>query len=64
MINLAHTMEMTTVAEGVETIAQLDVLRCMGCPVVQGYLLSRPVSVADLAKLLEREPAVFAKFAA
>ena len=64
VINLAHTMEMTTVAEGVETIAQLDVLRCMGCPVVQGYLLSRPVSVADLAKLLEREPAVFAKFAA
>lgn len=36
------------VAEGVETGEQLDFLRQLGCPVVQGYYFSKPISAEDL----------------
>lgn len=39
---LAKCLEMTTIAEGVETIEQLETLSNIGCDEVQGYLLSRP----------------------
>ena len=41
-----------TVAEGVETEDQLEVLRKLGCPRAQGYLLSRPLPVEQFAALL------------
>ncbi len=40
---LAHNLGLTTVAEGVERPDELDVLRELGVPLVQGYLLARPV---------------------
>jgi len=40
----------TTTAEGVETEAQLEQVRAEGCSEVQGYLFSRPVPAAQLAK--------------
>ena len=40
------------VAEGVETEAMWDALREQGCTLAQGYLISKPVSAADLAPLL------------
>jgi diguanylate cyclase (GGDEF)-like protein len=43
MIDLAASVGLTTVAEGVETPAQLAALRTTGCEYVQGYLFSRPV---------------------
>ncbi len=49
VINLAHALGLRVVAEGVETEAQLDVLRHLGCDYAQGYLFSRPVPATELA---------------
>jgi EAL domain-containing protein (putative c-di-GMP-specific phosphodiesterase class I) len=46
-IDLAHNMGLSVVAEGVEDDATLDRLRGMGCDMVQGYLLSRPLGAAE-----------------
>lgn len=45
---------MDTVAEGVETVAQYDALREMGCDQLQGYLMSKPVSSDEFAALLQQ----------
>jgi predicted signal transduction protein with EAL and GGDEF domain len=50
---IAHRLGRTVVAEGVETAAQLERLRCFGEPVIQGYLFSRPLAPADFAAYLE-----------
>jgi diguanylate cyclase (GGDEF)-like protein len=42
IISLAHCLGMKTVAEGVETSAQMEVLRALGCDEIQGYFISRP----------------------
>ncbi len=57
VVQLADSLHLTTVAEGVETVEQADLLRGMGCQFGQGYLWSRPVPVADYLALL-RGPAV------
>lgn len=44
-IDLAHAMEMEVTAEGVETPAALALLSVMGCDMVQGFLISRPLSI-------------------
>jgi diguanylate cyclase (GGDEF)-like protein/PAS domain S-box-containing protein len=51
-IRLAASFGMKTVAEGVETQEQLELLRELGCDAVQGYLVSRPVSATDLERWL------------
>jgi EAL domain-containing protein (putative c-di-GMP-specific phosphodiesterase class I) len=43
---------MTTVAEGVETIEQLEHLDALGCNIAQGYLFSRPGSASAIEALL------------
>lgn len=52
IINMAHGMGFKTIAEGVETQAQLDYLRQHGCDEIQGYFFSRPVPAADFERLL------------
>jgi diguanylate cyclase (GGDEF)-like protein len=52
IIDLAHAFEMTTVAEGVETRAQLDYLTREGCDQSQGYLHSRPIPKAEFERFL------------
>ena len=52
-IELGHELDMTVVAEGVETDAQLDILRKHGCDVAQGYLFSRPVPLNQLMAWME-----------
>jgi len=49
IINLAHSLRLTVVAEGVETEGQSNILRALGCDQVQGYLYSRPISSAAFA---------------
>lgn len=51
---LAHSLGMTVVAEGVETVGQLQLLREIGCDRVQGFLVSPPVAVTDLHAALGR----------
>ncbi|MBT0570928.1 EAL domain-containing protein [Curvibacter sp. CHRR-16] len=45
MIAMAHALGIRTVAEGVETRQQLDLLRLAGCDFAQGYYLARPMSI-------------------
>ncbi|GAA0359102.1 putative bifunctional diguanylate cyclase/phosphodiesterase [Bacillus horti] len=52
IINLAHHLNMNVVAEGVETVEQLEFLKSKSCNGIQGYLFSRPVLAADFVKLL------------
>ena len=49
MIDLAHGLGLTATAEGVETEAQLQLLRELGCDVAQGYLVSPPLAPDALA---------------
>lgn len=51
-IDLAHAMEMEVTAEGVETQAALALLGVMGCDMVQGFLISRPVPFEALLTFL------------
>ncbi|MTV36253.1 bifunctional diguanylate cyclase/phosphodiesterase [Duganella radicis] len=52
IINLAHGLGMQVVAEGVETMAQLEFLRRHDCDQVQGYLSGRPQPAAQFERLL------------
>ena len=56
IVSLGHRLETTVVAEGVETIEQLERLSELGCDVAQGYLFSHPVPLAEVPALLERVP--------
>jgi diguanylate cyclase (GGDEF)-like protein len=47
IVSLAHTLDLLVIAEGVETIAQLDQLERLGCEVVQGYYFGRPVPAEE-----------------
>ncbi len=49
IVSMAHALGMAVVAEGVETAAQLQALRELGCNEVQGYYISRPLGAEDLA---------------
>jgi len=55
VVALAHTLGLDVVAEGVETPAQLEILRDLGCDAAQGYYLSRPAGGADILPALLRE---------
>ncbi|SCZ59989.1 putative bifunctional diguanylate cyclase/phosphodiesterase [Thiohalomonas denitrificans] len=52
ILTLAGRLNLTTVAEGIETRPQFDFLRENGCEVAQGFLFSRPVPAAQLEFLL------------
>jgi EAL domain-containing protein (putative c-di-GMP-specific phosphodiesterase class I) len=52
IIAMAHSMHLKVVAEGVETPAQAQYLRTQRCDEIQGYLLSRPLPVAELTAML------------
>ena len=54
-IDLAHALEMEVVAEGVETPETLALLSVMGCDMVQGYLISRPIRLDALIAFLDEQ---------
>ncbi|MEO6652891.1 MAG: EAL domain-containing protein [Ilumatobacteraceae bacterium] len=57
ILQMAESLELLTVAEGIETTSQLRELRRFGCDVGQGYLLSRPLEAEDLAvRFRQSEP--------
>jgi diguanylate cyclase (GGDEF)-like protein len=56
MTRLGNSLGMTTIAEGVETQVQLEILRTEGCDQVQGFLFSPPVPASDVPKLYLTRP--------
>ena len=50
-IALAHELGLEVIAEGVETDAQLQLLKDLGCDVIQGYYFSKPLSVDEIFDL-------------
>ena len=57
IVSLARWMNLSVVAEGVETREQLDRLREIGCDYVQGYFFSRPLPSAEYEQMLQALPA-------
>ena len=58
VIDLGHGLEMSIVAEGVETVDQLAFLAREGCDGVQGYLLGKPLPIGKYAGLIGRVEAM------
>ena len=57
-VNMAHSLGIRVVAEGVEDQATWNLLKTFGCDIVQGYYLSRPIPAQDLERWLgERKEA-------
>lgn len=57
ILALGHSMAITIVSEGVETQAQKDRLLTLGCPMLQGYLISRPIECVELEQRVTHQPA-------
>lgn len=51
IINMANRLGLEVVAEGVEHFEQAQVLKSLGCEIVQGYLYGRPTNISDFEKL-------------
>jgi diguanylate cyclase (GGDEF)-like protein/PAS domain S-box-containing protein len=56
IVTLGHNLDMTMLAEGIETHAQLQRLQGLGCELGQGFLFSRAVPARDIAAMLARLP--------
>ncbi len=54
IVSIGRSLDITVVAEGVETAEQLRKLQAMGCDEIQGYLLSKPVPPEDIPELMRR----------
>ncbi|MCI7767105.1 MAG: EAL domain-containing protein [Oscillospiraceae bacterium] len=54
IIEMAHTLDLKVVAEGVETAEQKERLKSMNCDYAQGYFYAKPTPSADYEKLLQR----------
>ena len=52
VIDMAHTLRFTVVAEGVETQPQAALLRSLGCEQAQGFLFGRPMPAAEVARFM------------
>ena len=56
VIDIAYSLEVPTIAEGVETAEQMFALKAMGCDIVQGFYFSKPLPAAEFeAFLLEKK---------
>jgi EAL domain-containing protein (putative c-di-GMP-specific phosphodiesterase class I) len=55
IIDMAHTLGFTVIAEGVETDAQAAFLRGLSCEQAQGYLFARPMPAADFKALIAQQ---------
>ena len=55
-IALAHSLNLKTVAEGVDSQEQLEFLQALSCDYIQGYLFSKPLMVDDFERFIEERP--------
>jgi diguanylate cyclase (GGDEF)-like protein len=54
IINLAHSLGLDVIAEGIETEAQLEILRGLGCEYGQGYLFAYPLNSRDVLNMVQQ----------
>ena len=54
IIDLAHSLGLDVIAEGIETKTQRDILRGLGCEYGQGYLFSYPLNSGDVANIVKQ----------
>ena len=57
IIDLAHSLKLSVIAEGVETEAQYRFLADRGCELFQGFLLARPAPLDEVERFIERQAA-------
>ena len=55
IVGLARTLGVRTVAEGVETAHQADVLRSLGCEMAQGWFFGRPKPAKEIERMLREQ---------
>ena len=55
VINMSKELNMTTVAEGVENKEQYDTLKEIGCDLIQGYYLSKPMNVNEFMDVISKQ---------
>jgi EAL domain-containing protein (putative c-di-GMP-specific phosphodiesterase class I) len=56
IIDIAHSLEISVTAEGIETAEQLALLKTLACEYGQGYFFSKPMGHSAIEQLLERAP--------
>jgi len=56
IISLGHRLKLRVIAEGVETLEQLDFLRVRGCDEIQGYYFSRPLPADEFVRFIGSGP--------
>jgi diguanylate cyclase (GGDEF)-like protein len=56
IVQMARALNLTTIAEGIETTEQMQLLASYGCSRMQGYLFGEPVTAGEFAKLLSARP--------
>ena len=54
IISMAHNLALDVIAEGVETIEQLEFLRKSGCKAFQGHLFGKPISQSEFNQLINQ----------
>jgi diguanylate cyclase (GGDEF)-like protein/PAS domain S-box-containing protein len=52
IITLANELGLKTIAEGVETKEQMEVLKNLGCDIIQGYLIAKPMPLEEMKKFI------------
>lgn len=52
MIRISHSLDIPTIAEGVETAEQVFALKAMGCDIIQGYYFSRPLPASEFESFI------------
>ena len=57
IVAMGHALDLRVVAEGVETEAQVQLLRRLGCDLIQGHIISRPMTANDFARYLRQKGA-------
>jgi EAL domain-containing protein (putative c-di-GMP-specific phosphodiesterase class I) len=57
VIQLGRNLGLSVIAEGVEDERQADILEALGCPLAQGYLFARPMTVEQLRDWLKQNGA-------
>ena len=57
-IALAHSLNLATVAEGVDSYEQLEFLQSLSCDYIQGYLFSKPLMAEEYERFIQEQPGV------